>query len=265
MNNRPIETKNYRKPKQKKRIVSKSLFGITIAFRVLLACLIALAVFATLNTIFAPGFRYDVTAEGECTVTGYGFTTDTELIIPDTIDGYTVTAIGSSAFSGKKNFTRIVLPAAVAEIGLYAFSGCSSLTDIVIPEGVTTVEQSTFFECSSLTGITIPDSVTSIQRNAFSGCSSLTDIEIPAGVTYIGEYAFYDLSALTHLAIPASVAFIGEYALYDLSALTDITYGGTVAEWQALTAENRLFSYDSSHTVRCADGTVAADGTITYY
>ena len=46
------------------------------------------------------GLAYEVNADGTtCTITGMGICTDTEVYIPATIDGYSVTAIGAKAFA----------------------------------------------------------------------------------------------------------------------------------------------------------------------
>ena len=99
---------------------------------------------------------------------------DTNIRIPETINGVKVAAIGDGAFSG-----------------------CESLTSVVIPKGVTSIGNSAFYRCSSLTSVVIPEGVTLIGNWAFRGCSSLTSIVIPEGVTSIGEYAFSFCESLT--------------------------------------------------------------------
>ncbi|MBR5156153.1 MAG: leucine-rich repeat domain-containing protein [Clostridia bacterium] len=52
------------------------------------------------------------------------------VIIPDVLDGYAVTAIGSSAFLNCSNLTSITLPDSITSIGNQAFDGCSSLATV---------------------------------------------------------------------------------------------------------------------------------------
>ncbi len=128
-------------------------------------------------------------------------------------------SIGSWAFAGCSNLTRINIPDRVTAIGNYAFEGCSNLTRINIPDRVTAIGKGAFRGCSSLTDIHIPDGVTKIGDSAFAGCSSLTSIHIPDGVTEIGERAFWHCSSLTSINIPQTVLSIGERVFANCSSL----------------------------------------------
>ena len=174
-------------------------------------------------------YSYVIEDDGTVTLTRYSGT-DTDIVIPQSIDGKMVTSIGWSAFSDCSGLTSISIPEGVTSIGGSAFEGCSGLTTIkvdsnnkkydsrnncnaiidketntliagckntIIPEGVTSIGWSAFSGCSGLTSITIPEGVTSIGWGAFEGCSGLTSINIPKGVTSIESFAFYDCDDLT--------------------------------------------------------------------
>ncbi len=120
------------------------------------------------------GVKWGLTKEGVITIIAGYSGTSTEVIIPETINGHSVTSIGECAFEDCSNLTSIEIPNSVTSIGEYAFSGCSSLTNIEIPDSVTSIGSYAFEDCSSLTSIVIPNSVTNIGAYAFSDCSSLT-------------------------------------------------------------------------------------------
>lgn len=108
---------------------------------------------------------------------------DSVVIIPTTIGGITVTAIGEWAFHE---------PEAQAPL----------LQSVVIPEGVTRIETLAFGYCRNLTSVTLPDTLQTIADRAFLQCVSLTGVIIPASVTSIGDYAF---SGLIHDGLKTSL------------------------------------------------------------
>ena len=228
--------------------------------------LLALATFAVMAVVCAvcagaetyQDFEYSALDDGRVKITGYNGGAET-VVIPDTIDGKSVTSIGRRAFEGCTNLKSITIPNSVTEMGRRAFSGCSSLTGIAIPDSVTEIGKYAFDGCKSLTSITIPDGVTSIGDGAFYNCSSLTEIKvasensnyvsvngvlynkdkttiicypagkkgnnykIPDGVTKVGSSAFIGCSSLTSITIPNSVTEIGYSVFEGCTNLKSIT------------------------------------------
>ena len=233
--------------------------------------LLALATFAVMAVVCAvcagaetyQDFEYSALDDGRVKITGYNGGAET-VVIPDTIDGKSVTSIGRRAFEGCTNLKSITIPNSVTEMGRRAFSGCSSLTGIAIPDSVTEIGKYAFDGCKSLTSITIPDGVTSIGDGAFYNCSSLTEIKvasensnyvsvngvlynkdkttiicypagkkgnnykIPDGVTKVDSSAFIGCSSLTSITIPNGVTSIGDSAFEDCTSLKSITIPNSV-------------------------------------
>ncbi|MBQ8183087.1 MAG: leucine-rich repeat domain-containing protein [Clostridia bacterium] len=102
---------------------------------------------------------------------------DTEVIVPEG-----VTRIGT-AFSGRKDITKIVLPDGLLYISKNAFKDCSGLTEIIIPDTVLEIEYRAFDGCSNIKELVIPDSVVKIHNEAFAGLCKLEKMTVP----FIGE------------------------------------------------------------------------------
>ena len=148
-----------------------------------------------------------------------------------------VTGISDNAFSGcyfADNAT-VTIPNSVTSIGDGAFQECYGLTGVTIGSGVTSIGENAFSYCEGLTSITIPNSVTSIGDGAFWGCVTLASATIGSGVTSLGESTFKQCESLTTVTMTNSVTSIGDSAFEDCDALTDVYYGGTEAQWDAIT------------------------------
>ena len=186
------------------------------------------------TTFTADNLKYTVTDAEAKTVelTGYVTKPTGTLTIPATVTNesteYSVTSIGSWAFSNCSSLTAVTIPEGVATIGHSAFEGCSSLTAVNIPEGVTSIGGNAFRNCSSLTAVTLPDGLTTIGNSAFFNCTSLTGITLPDGLTTIGDTAFSNCTSLTGITIPNTVTSIGSSAFRSCSSLATVTIGSSV-------------------------------------
>src|SRR6266404_1387018 len=128
---------------------------------------LALALLALPAVVQAYDYTY-VFDGAEIIITGYTGPGG-DVAIPDYIDGYPVTIIGSYAFFGVTSLTSV---------GVAAFGPCTRLTSVTILNGADSIRHGAFYGCTSLTSITIPNSVTSIGGEAFRFCISLTNVTI---------------------------------------------------------------------------------------
>ena len=119
--------------------------------------------------------KYEI-KDGTVTITDCDEGASGKLVIPATIEGKTVTNIGTGAFDNYESLTSITIPDSVISIGFCAFRKCTSLTSITIPDSVISIGSGVFYNCTSLTSITIPDSLTSIGDQAFAGCTSMMTV-----------------------------------------------------------------------------------------
>lgn len=115
---------------------------------------------------------------------------NTNLVVPEKIDGKTVTMLARGAFYDKTSLKSITLPKTLTYIKGCAFWGCTSLENIVIPNGVTTIEEYAFAECASLSSVTIPKSVTAIGDRLFFNVSDVTvyGYKNSEAETYVSNY-----------------------------------------------------------------------------
>lgn len=133
--------------------------------------------------------------DGKVTITDCDTSISGSHIIPDMIEGYLVTAIGTSAFSG-----------------------CNLLESITIPDGVIEMGNQVFYNCTTLSNIILSERITTIPNGAFTSCTSLSQIKIPKSVTLIDGFAFLNTGFN-----PATVAKYGK-----------VYYDGTQEQWNEI-------------------------------
>lgn len=79
---------------------------------------------------------------GGITITKY-IGNDTEVIIPESIEGKRVLCIGESAFASS-NVKSVIIPEGVKKIDWFTFQACTQLIEITIPASVTKIEYGAF-------------------------------------------------------------------------------------------------------------------------
>lgn len=153
-----------------------------------------------------------------------------EVTIPETIEEYTVVAIGDYAFYDC-DLQVVNIPKSVKTIGKYAFDGCGKLISANMVNGLESIGEMAFFQCYALTGITIPNTVKTIGVNAFAYSSKVTSLTIGKSVESIGEGAFKSCTNLEEIVIPESVTAIGGSAFNNCKNATKLTIEGVINEW----------------------------------
>lgn len=154
----------------------KSLLAGVLAVLLLVAVVpMDISVEASAQKFTSGDYTYTV-KDGNATITKVDKSISGDVVIPETLGGYTVTSIGSSAFYYCTNVESIEIPATVKKIGNAAFAGCSNMTDATIADGVKSIGKYAFEECRKLQSIEIPASVETVGDEAFAICSSLESI-----------------------------------------------------------------------------------------
>ena len=205
-------------------------------------------------------YSFDIDTDG-VTITSYKGT-DIDIVLPEYIGKYKVTAIGEYAFSPraprlKKEYkaTRekiqsVSIPESIINIEKCAFSDCKNLADedgfvvirdilynyygsndvLEIPDGITIIEDEALgtLTAYNIKSVLFPKNIKSIGENCFRFCLKLTSVTIPAGVTSIGDSAFYHCSNLTSITIPDSVTNISKNAFFNCENLASFTIPNSV-------------------------------------
>ena len=223
-----------------------------------------------------------------------------DVVIPNTINGKTVVAIGEHAFQSSvytghgifefygMGLTSVVIPKGVASIGNEAFSG-NQLVSATISEGVTSIGNEAFYN-NKLTSVTIPTTVTTIGSSVFNnnqlpenqafiykrnkdgsvdktelvsyGGKKRDNVVIPNNVKIISDFAFFG-SQLVSVKIPEGVTTIGTNA-FQANQLTSIEIPNSVTTiGQYAFYNNKLTSVTISKGVTTIGNAAGANNQLT--
>lgn len=183
-------------------------------------------------------FEYEVLEDGTISITGYRGT-DTEVIIPETIEGKKVTSIGERAFSQCTELTTINIPANVGEIRATTFYGCSNLKEINVDkdnknfysiDGVLFNDIGDMYDSDEIVKYpegkkektyVIPQGIGIVSAFAFGNAKNLEEVEL-SEVYLINRYAFVQCSNLKSISIPKKVTCIYNSTFANCSNLEKI-------------------------------------------
>ena len=132
------------------------------------------------------------------------------LVIPESIDGVPVVAIGERAFRDCSSLNGdVVLPKSIVAIEKEAFMNADGLNGrIYFPQSLKVISDRAFYGCQSLQGdLIIPDSVETIGDEAFSYCTGIgSAVYGGRGLKSVGRDIFtYSGVTKCHLPLPISL------------------------------------------------------------
>lgn len=149
----------------------------------------------------ASAFTFTSQSDGTLLLTGY--TGDGgPVVVPQTVDGQTVTGIAAGAFAGA-DVTRVVLPPSLQTIQAGAFTG-SALTELTFFDGVLEVCDASFADCPDFSTVHI-NAIQHPRYAAFDRYSTYADKvdnlilhqDTPKLVLFGGSGTYYSLDACT--------------------------------------------------------------------
>lgn len=190
-------------------------------------------------------YEYFLNKDGTVQVSSY-LGKDSEVVIPDTIEGCPVTGISSYTFEGCDFITKIKIPDTVITVGDEAFSDTAYYKnednwdngtlyvdkvlyevsedaegEFTVREGTTAIAYYAFVGCEKLTEITIPGSVKILPFRTFKGCYSLTDLNVGEGTEIIEDQSFAGCEKLENISLPKTIKRVGVKAFGNTAFYND--------------------------------------------
>lgn len=177
------------------------------------------------------GFDYSLQEDDSAVITGWQGG-QTELRIPEEIDGHPVVSVAAEAVD------------------------CSGVETLVIPESLESLETGAFYHCEALRTLDYPGSLAS--EHPFSDMKDLTHLHITAGsgsmadyssgaetpwaesvfsigwltvdegITRLGSYCFEGMMYVRRLNLPESLTVIGTHAMYNMARLQSLELPGGI-------------------------------------
>ena len=168
--------------------------------------------------------------------------------------------IVSSLFSeldGVHTLREVHLPESLRSIGWMAFYGCTLLEEVVIPDAVIYIGSQAFFNSSAVITWGDAPQIERLGTRAFLGIANEA-LVIPDSVTVMEEEAVSYAYDLITVHIGKNVKKLLGHNFLMCNNLRTITYGGTIAEFNAIEKE-RGWNSSSVSEVQCTDGVVAVE------
>lgn len=194
---------------------------------------------------------YEQTTDG-IKITGVSDNTISELVIPESISGNSVTEIGENAFYNSA-IEKLTVPSSVEKIDNGALHGMDQLQELTIPyvgeqknatgkqglfgyifgsdeenpENNTTTQNYSSSETyesavpASLRKVAVTDAQI-LSYGAFHNCANIEKIELNEGITSIENMAFESCNALESMKLPDSVVQVGYRAFYNCQGMKEL-------------------------------------------
>ena len=190
------------------------------------------------------GYTYHFVTRDTIEITSYsGY--ETEVVVPATIDGYTV--VGIQSFHATEGYSdpnvvvrKVTLPDTVTYIADDAFYDSDDwaakthfeLREIVLPQSLKTIGKNAFYNNYYLQKIDIPAGVTEIGRGAFAKCQNLSDITIRGENTFLHGGAFGEKSGYSVGPFAGKLSELYQQWLYDDSASDFFIWHGQLLDYR---------------------------------
>lgn len=203
-----------------------------IALTFFVTVILAVSMFAFSASAANEGpFVYEL-SNGEVIITKCDPTVSGDLIIPDTLGGMPVVAIGEKAFYYCSEITSITMGDNIRSIGKEAFAFCGALSKVVLSEELTELSERAFYMCFNLGEASLSKTkLKSIGERAFEDCGYLSVAALPDTLETIGKEAFLYCNNMESVIIGKNVKYVGDFAFSKCYNVRTVYYMGTQQEF----------------------------------
>ena len=197
------------------------------------------------------GFIFSANGDQSWTVSEY-IGTDAEVVIPSSLDGMPVTAIGYNAFYGCE-ITSVTFPDTDIVVGRMAFLLCKSLKTVTLGRGRTILCDYAFDGCSALETVEVRGEISSLgvgvlartayldNENNWDGDalylgnslaavreSAVGSLAVREGTTVLADGVFANRTGLEDVTVPEGVTVIPTAAFEGCTSLKTVALPSTV-------------------------------------
>ncbi|MDD6345334.1 MAG: leucine-rich repeat protein [Oscillospiraceae bacterium] len=191
----------------------KKSASVFMSLAVSSVCLMSLPSYAEDEIISSGDYQYSLDDDEACLMLYTG--DDTDIIIPDEIDGYPITSLSETFHD--TNVASVTLNNNIEYIDENTFINCYYLTEIIVPD------ENQFFE--SKDGVLFEDDMKTLL--CYPSAKDGDSYEIPEGVTDIGIASVYD-TKLQSIKFPSSLEYIDRHGVSYNQRLTEADLSNTV-------------------------------------
>ena len=149
-------------------------------------------------------FKLQELNDGSYSIIDYDIKCGTDVVVPSSIDGQTVSIIGENAFRNK-GLTSVKLYYGIKELQNGAFQN-NKISSLKLSGSITKIGPHAFYQ-NKLTEISLPEGLKEISEWGFA-YNQISEVKFPKSLTTIGSYAFYG-NKLKEIELQSNPSILG--------------------------------------------------------
>ena len=199
------------------------------------------------TTVGENKFEYSITDTGNACLE-LCHANERSLVVPDSLDGHTITSLSAHAFDRCFNVRSLVLPAGLDNVEGRPFFHCPMLSELVFPESMSEFDASCLGGIRKLDLLVLPGQLVTLKGGLFATCK-ISTLRLGKATTNIAEMAFNN-STLTKVEVDPSNDNLETdgIAIYRKTQKTLVAQAVKVEEYAiqrgTLGIERKAFAYD---------------------